>query len=64
MNGKYVIKMGEFYICKALEDPNSVDIFLERDLRDAKMTSLEQAKIITDKIGGKILKINLELEEV
>ena len=64
MNGKYVIKMGEYYISSAREKENSVDIILERDLRDAKMTDLKQAMIIKDKVGGEILRINLELEEV
>lgn len=58
MNGKYVIRMGKYYVSEVIEKTNSVDIILEKDLRDVKITRLEQAEIIKDKIGGKILKIN------
>lgn len=64
MNGKYVVKMGEYYICKALEYSNSADIILERGLKDAKLMNLEGAKRLKEKIGGEIVKLKVEMEPV
>ena len=64
MNGKYVIKIGGYYLSGRNEGCNSVDLFLEKDLRDAELFGLEEALCLKGSYGGEIVKINLELEEL
>lgn len=66
MDGKYVVKMGEYYLSyiRGRNDDSSVDMTLEKDVRDAKLMSLHTANETQKLFGGKVLRINLELEEV
>lgn len=64
MNGKYVVKMGDFYYESASIGIGSVDIRLENSLKTAGIFLKEQAEVIAKKYGGKLFKVNLELEEV
>lgn len=64
MNGKYVIRMGNYYISRVMEEYNSADITLEQGLKDAKLMNLEGAKRLKDKIGGEIVKLKVEMELV
>jgi len=64
MNGKYVIRMGKYYVSSKREKINSMDITLEKDLRDACFMGFGDAMFYKSEFGGDVLKINLELEEV
>lgn len=64
MNGKYVVKIGDFYYRSASVGIGSVDIRLENSLKNGGIFFKEQAEVIAKKYGGKIFKINLQLEEV
>ncbi|HCT96505.1 hypothetical protein PML89_09555 (plasmid) [Vagococcus lutrae] len=64
MNGKYVVKIGDFYYRSASVGIRSVDVRLEHSLKTAGIFLKEQAEVIAKKYGGKVLKVKLELEEV
>lgn len=66
MDGKYVVKMGDYYLSyiRGKNDDSSIDMTLEKDVRDAKMMLLHKANEAQKLFGGKVLRINLELEEV
>lgn len=63
-NGPYIIKIGQYYLSKSKDGIGSIDLILERDLRDAKYMSIDKAKFMANRYGGKVIKVNLELEEV
>lgn len=64
MNGKYVVKIGDFYYRSSFWGIGSVDIRLECSVRTANTYFKDQAESIAKKYGGKVFKVNLELEEV
>ncbi|MDT2844687.1 hypothetical protein [Vagococcus lutrae] len=64
MNGKYVVKIGDFYYESASVGIGSVDVRLEHSVKTAGIFLKEQADAIAKKYGGKVFKVNLELEEV
>lgn len=64
MNGKYVVKIGDFYYKSAFNGIGSVDVRLEHSVKTGGIFLKDQAEAIAKKYGGKVLKVNLELEEV
>lgn len=64
MNGKYVVKIGDFYYKSAFNGIGSVDVRLEHSVKTGGIFLKHQADAIAKKYGGKVLKVNLELEEV
>lgn len=64
MDGKYVVKIGEYYYRSASNGIGSVDVRLEHSVKTGGIFLKEQAEAIAKKYGGKIFKINLQLEEV
>ena len=64
MNGDYVVKIGDFYYGSALNGLIGVDLRLEYSVKTASTYSKEQAESIAKKYGGKVFKVNLELEEL
>lgn len=63
-DGHYVVKMGDFYLGEIKDYITSIDLSLERELRGAKYMPIDKAKYMTNRYGGKVIKVNLELEEV
>lgn len=63
MNGKYVVKIGEYYYKSVFCVIGSLDIKLTYDVRTASTYDKNQAEVIAKKYGGKVFKVNLELEE-
>lgn len=64
MNGKYVVKIGDFYYESAFNGIGSIDVRLEHSIKNGGIFSKHQADAIAKKYGGKVLKVKLELEEV
>lgn len=64
MNGKYVVKIGDFYYKCAFSGIGSLDVRLTYGVRTAGAYYKDQAEAIARKYGGKVLKVNLELVEV
>lgn len=64
MNGKYVVKIGDFYYKSAFNGIGGVDVRLEHSIKNGGIFIKHQAEAIAKKYGGKVFKVNLELEEV
>lgn len=64
MNGRYVIRIGKYYISRVREEYGSADITLEQSLREAMFMNLEGAKRLKENFGGEIVKMKLEMEPV
>lgn len=63
-DGPYIVKIGQYYLSKSKDGIGSIDLILERDLRDAKHMSIDKAKFMANRYGGKVLKVSVELIEV
>lgn len=64
MNGKYVVKFGKCYLNRIRENVTSAEIHVVIEINKAKFLELDRALKIKETYGGKVLKIDLELEEV
>lgn len=64
MNGRYVVKFGKGYLSQIREEATRAEIYVVIEIKKAKFLELEQALKIKESHGGKVLKINLDLEEV
>lgn len=65
MNGKYVVKMGKRFFISAENYIGDKRVNVSSDIREANMfLSIENARKISEEYGGKVFKIDLELEEV
>ena len=64
MNGKHVVKFGKGYLSRIREEATQAAIYVVIEINKAKFMELDQALKIKESHGGKVLKINLDLEEV
>lgn len=64
MNGKYVVKIGKYFLMSTGQSINGYSLIVTTYVRLAKTYDLEKANELASKFGGKVMKINLELEEV
>lgn len=64
MNSKYVVKFGKGYLSRIREEATRAEIYVVIEINKAKFMELDQALKIKESHGGKVLKINLDLEEV
>lgn len=64
MNGKYVVKFGKGYLSQIKQSITYAEINIAFRIVEADFLELDQALKVKEKFGGKVLKIDLELEEV
>lgn len=65
MHAQYIVTIGKYYYCgDKWHRADRTDVFLTSNIRKTSLFNIVEAKDVAKEYGGKIYKINLELEEL